>query len=339
MDFSAVSPAGHAPAKINLALHVTGRRPDGFHLIESLAVFTRHGDRLTVAAAAEDALSVSGPFGAQIPLDNGNLVVRARDALRQAHLCRPSRRSMSPPMANLPISPLAGEMSGRTEGGNIERDFAEIKDARAVAIRLEKNLPIASGIGGGSSDAAATLKALAQLWKFGWTLEQLAGIGLPLGADVAMCLYAQPLIARGMGEKIEPVAGFPALPMVLVNPGVPVSTPQVFAALSSRQNPPLPPLPRNLDFETLLGWLAGARNDLQIPAVSIAPAIAEALDALASAGAGFARMSGSGATCFGLFETGGAAARAAAEIRERRPQWWVAATESLASEDHPDDAT
>jgi 4-diphosphocytidyl-2-C-methyl-D-erythritol kinase len=294
VDHSAVSLAEHAPAKINLALHVTGRRPDGYHLIESLAVFTQVGDRVTVAAAREDSFSASGPFGAEIPLDGDNLVLRAWDALRAA----------VPVLAQAP-----------------------------VAIMVEKNLPIASGIGGGSSDAAAALKALEQLWGVGLNQEQLTKIGQPLGADVPMCLYRSPLIARGIGEQVEPVAGFPAIPLVLANPGVAVSTPEVFRALASRQNPGLPPLPPTNRPADIFRWLAATRNDLQTPAISIAPAISDALDALTTAGAGFARMSGSGATCFGLFETAGEAAQAAERIRQRQPGWWVIATESIPSKD------
>ncbi|HEV2898308.1 MAG TPA: 4-(cytidine 5'-diphospho)-2-C-methyl-D-erythritol kinase [Pseudaminobacter sp.] len=301
MDLSAASLAEHAPAKINLALHVTGRRPDGFHLIESLAVFTRHGDRVTVAAAPEDSFFASGPFGAEIPLDGGNLVMRARDALRS--------------LANL----------------------HSVRQPQPVSIHLTKHLPIASGIGGGSSDAAATLTALNRLCSFGLTSEQLTEIGQQLGADVPMCLCSSPLIARGIGEQIEPAAGFPALAMVLVNPGVAVSTPEVFRALASWENAGLPPLPLvkrgQLAFGDICRWLATTRNDLQAPAVSIAPAISHAIEALTSAGAGFARMSGSGATCFGLFETASEAARAAAQIQARQPGWWVVATESIASKD------
>jgi 4-diphosphocytidyl-2-C-methyl-D-erythritol kinase len=365
VDFSAASLAEHAPAKINLALHITGRRPDGFHLIESLAVFTRHGDRVTVAAASEDSFSASGPFGAEIPLDGGNLVVRARDVVRS--------------LAN----------------------FHSVR-LQPVSIHLTKHLPIASGIGGGSSDAAATLTALNRLCSFGLSPEQLTEIGKELGADVPMCLRSSPLIARGIGEQIEPAAGFPALSLVLVNPGVAVSTPKVFRALASWENAGLPPLPlfnrpsplpspregrgegaasaerssvlpvepeekdeaaalmppsprpelvegsrgegkgeghfafegeEQFAFGDICRWLASTRNDLQASAISIAPAITEAIEALTAAGATFARMSGSGATCFGLFETPAAAARAAAKIQARQPDWWVVATESIASKD------
>ena len=307
MDLSAASLAEHAPAKINLALHVTGRRRDGFHTIESLAVFTQVGDRVTVTPAPEDSFSASGPFSAEIPLDAGNLVVRARDALGAA-------------------------FPDRTKNH--------------FAICLEKYLPIASGIGGGSSDAAAALRALNALRQLGLTPRQLAEIGQPLGADMPMCLHCGPLVARGIGERIELVAGFPALHTVLINPGIPVSTPDVFRALMSRENPGLPPLPPlhrssfkdegQLAFADICRWLAATRNDLQAPAISLTPIISETIEALISTGAAFARMSGSGATCFGLFETASEAAHAAAEIQALQPGWWVVATESIPSKDSTD---
>lgn len=198
-----------------------------------------------------------------------------------------------------------------------------------VAIRLEKNLPIASGVGGGSSDAAAALNGLARLWKLDIDDNSLARIGLSLGADLPMCLKSKPLIARGIGDEVSPLSAFPALGLVLVNPGIAVSTPDVFKALSSRDNEALPPLPKRLDFHTIRNWLETTRNDLEPAARSIEPAIGEALKALKKADAAFARMSGSGATCFGLFETGNVAKRAAIEIRARHPDWFVAATRSM----------
>lgn len=294
MDALAQNLTGHAPAKINLALHITGRRLDGYHLIESFVVFTRFGDRLTVAPADEDSLVVSGRYAATVPIDDANLVLKARDALRRA------------------TGP---------------------ENAPPVAISLEKNLPVASGVGGGSSDAAATLRDLARLWTIGDV--DLAVLGLPLGADVPMCLAATPLVARGTGGELTPVADFPALGLVLVNPGVPVATADVFAALEKRENAPLPPLPRRIDFHSLRNWLESTRNDLEPAARRIEPAIGAAIKALEKAGAGFARMSGSGATCFGLFETGNVAKRAAVSLRERHPDWFVAATRSMASEADP----
>lgn len=296
MNLAASPLAEAAPAKINLALHVTGRRGDGYHLIESLAVFTRFGDRLQVSAAEEDGLAVSGRYAAGVPVDGRNLIAMARDALRKA--------------------------AGR-------------RNAFPVAIALEKNLPVASGIGGGSSDAAAALRLLARIWGLDIDAAELAGIALSLGADVPMCLAAQPLMARGIGENVEPLPAVPSLGLVLVNPGVPVSTPQVFSALRKRDNEPLPALPARIDFHSLRNWLEATRNDLEAPAREIQPAVADALRALKRADAGFARMSGSGATCFGLYETGNVAKRAAAAIRARHPDWFVAATRTTTAETAP----
>ncbi|HTV69061.1 MAG TPA: 4-(cytidine 5'-diphospho)-2-C-methyl-D-erythritol kinase, partial [Rhizobiaceae bacterium] len=193
-----------APAKINLALHVVGRRADGYHLIESLAVFTRFGDRIEIALSDEDSFTVSGRYAADVPTDRTNLIVKARDALR------------------------------RHVGA----------DASPVSIALEKNLPVASGVGGGSSDAAVALRGLAHAWNANVDHATLARIGLALGADVPMCLAAKPLLARGVGDDLSPVPDFPALGLVLVNPNVAVSTADVFGALAKRDNDKLPPLPR-----------------------------------------------------------------------------------------------
>lgn len=280
-----------APAKINLALHVVGRRADGYHLIETLAVFTRFGDRLSVAAAETDLFEVTGPFAAATPSDGSNLVLRARDLLR------------------------------------------ERLDLPPVRIVLEKNLPAASGIGGGSSDAAAALKALAEVGGLALSERELRDLGLTLGADLPMCLAARPLLARGIGDELTMLPDFPALGLVLVNPGVAVPTAEVFAALASRENRALPPPPSRIDFHSLRNWLEITRNDLQEPARGLAPEIGAALAALDKANSGFSRMSGSGATCFGLFETGNVAKRAAAAIRARHPDWFVAATRSIASQE------
>lgn len=288
-----------APAKINLALHVTGRRDDGYHDIETLAVFARFGDRIVVTPSESDRFSVSGRYGPEVPLDATNLVLKARDALRDA---------------------LGDDM------------------AAPVAISLEKNLPVASGVGGGSSDAAATLRALSAVWGQGLDDAALAGIGLCLGADMPMCLAARPLLARGIGEEIGLVERFPALGLVLVNPGAPVSTAQAFGRLVATDNTGLPPLPRHLDFHSLRGWLEATRNDLESGSRSIQPAIGAALSELKRADAAFWRMSGSGATCFGLYESGNAAKRAAALIRSRHPDWFVAATRTLDTEAQRDGA-
>lgn len=275
-----------APAKINLALHVTGKRSDGYHLLESLVVFTRLGDRLTVVQAQSDSIEISGPFGDGLTEDNSNLVVKARDLFRDNFLVCP-----------------------------------------AIKISLEKNLPIASGIGGGSSDAAATLRALSRLCDADGNLSD---IGLQLGADVPMCLMAKPLIARGIGETLLPVSGMPALSMVLVNPRVHVSTPDVFRGLASTSNAPLPALPAQFDLPGLISWLQESRNDLQAIAEKLAPAITETINALQSTEPLFARMSGSGATCFGIYESLAKAENAARTIRAKQAGWFVAATSTMA---------
>lgn len=285
--------ARRAPSKINLALHVTGRRADGFHALESLAVFTRYCDRITVSTSLEDRFDVSGPFAGAVPDDGGNLVLKARDRLREG----------------------AASSTGQ------------------VAIRLEKNLPAASGIGGGSSDAAATLASLARLWG----LASASEAARSLGADVPMCLSARPLIATGIGHEIREIEAFPPLWLVLVNPGVPVSTPEVFRALARRDNPPLPPLPSSPDIAGVLSWLGSTRNDLEAPAMTIAPSIASALSALRNNDAAFARMSGSGATCFGIFATEPAAMRAAKTIGTAEPSWFVVSTRTTASGESFDD--
>ncbi|WP_425351086.1 4-(cytidine 5'-diphospho)-2-C-methyl-D-erythritol kinase, partial [Mesorhizobium sanjuanii] len=182
----------HAHAKINLALHVTGKRLDGYHLIESLAVFTRFGDRVEIELADSDGFSVSGKYASAVPLDDCNLAVKARDALRRE---------------------------------------AGLQHTPPVFIRLEKNLPVASGVGGGSSDAAAVLRGLVRAWGLDTGDTELARIGLSLGADVPMCLAAKPLIAHGVGDEVSVVPGFPALGLVLVNPGTAVSTADIFNAI------------------------------------------------------------------------------------------------------------
>lgn len=266
-----------ARAKINLALHVTGRRADGYHLLDSLVVFADLGDRITVTEAADLSLRITGPFGAGLPVDGRNLVMRA-----------------------------AQTMSG----------------GRGAAITLDKHLPPASGIGGGSADAAATLHALADLW--GLPLPDAEAV-LRLGADVPACLAGHSLRMTGIGETLHPAPGLPPLPAVLVNPGVEVPTPAVFSALACRENPPLPDLPALPDAAAAARWLAAQRNDLEHPAQCRAPAITPALAAIAAVpGCLLARMSGSGATCFGLFATPDAAQGAAQALA--RPGWWVRAT-------------
>jgi 4-diphosphocytidyl-2-C-methyl-D-erythritol kinase len=284
-----------APAKINLALHVVGRRADGYHLLDSLVAFATCGDSITVERSDEDRFTITGPYAAAVPTDAGNLVLRARDALRHH----------------------SGEATV------------------PVHIHLEKHLPIASGIGGGSSDAAWTLKALCALWQLNVPQADLPALGLSLGADVPMCLLAEPARVTGIGETVEPVSTLPALPAVLVNPGVAVSTPAIFKQLTTRDNPPLPDLPRNTSPQTWMDWLNRTRNDLQPPAMAVAPIIPTVLDELTSTGARFARMSGSGATCFGLFAMPADAHASAAQLSRDHPQWYVQATTLKGSDRTP----
>jgi 4-diphosphocytidyl-2-C-methyl-D-erythritol kinase len=259
-----------APAKINLTLHVTGLRADGYHLLDSLVAFADTGDRLTVAPAAEMRLTVSGPRAAGVPTDARNLCWQA------------------------------AEWFGET-----------------AEITLEKHLPAAAGIGGGSSDAAAVLRALSAL-----TGRALPGQGLEaLGADLPVCLHARAARMSGIGERLQAVA-LPDLNAVLANPGVGVPTPAVFKALGCKDNPPMPALPEAAEWHA---WLAAQRNDLQAPAITVQPVIAEVLAALqATTGARLARMSGSGATCFALYDSRAEAEAAAEALRAAQPGWWVA---------------
>lgn len=283
-----------APAKINLALHVTGRRDDGYHLLDMLVVFANFGDRITVRESDEDNFTIDGRFAEGIPLDSGNLVIKARDALR-AH----TGRKLSP-----------------------------------IAIHLEKNLPVASGIGGGSSDAAATLLALNEIWRLGLDHNTLAEFGLKLGADLPMCLhgaaYGAPLVARGIGEQLTEAPQMPSLSMLLVNDGTAIATPDVFRALTKRDNAPLP-APAHSNVENICAYLGSTRNDLLPAALSIAPHINVKLDLLRASGALFAQMSGSGATCFAIFKDQQRADAAASHILTQKPDWFVVSSHTAPS--------
>lgn len=270
-----------APAKVNLFLHVRGRRPDGYHLLESLAVFPAVGDLLSATPAADISLEVAGRFAAALSSGEENLVLRAARALAAA--------------------------AGVTRG---------------AAISLDKSLPVSSGIGGGSADAAAALRLLARVWN----VHVPGGVASGLGADVPVCLSApEPRFMAGTGEHLSSPPPLPAFWMVLVNPGVPVGTGPVFAALDRADGSPCPVMPAGgfCAFGDLAGWLARQRNDLAPAAMTLCPAIGEVLDALSDAA--LARMSGSGATCFALHEGRASAEAQAGRIRRERPGWWVAA--------------
>lgn len=284
----------NAPAKINLALAVTGKRDDGYHLIETFVVFTEFGDRLSASLAETDSFEISGPYGDQLAASDlrANLVLQARDLLR-------------------------AKMKAKGQA------------APAVTLTLEKNLPVASGIGGGSADAAATLRLLGRYWKTQLTGSEVAELGLELGADVPMCLKSRPLMARGIGEDLEERPMAEPLYLVLANPGVAVSTPAIFKLLSCAFNPPLPDMPAAPDGHAMAEWVGSARNDLAAPARSIAPEITSCLNALERSGASGVAMSGSGATCFGLFPDYEMAQQAATEMSQNHPGWFIQATRTV----------
>lgn len=281
-----------APAKINLALHVTGQRADGYHLLETLVTFADTGDVLRFSPAIEDSFSISGRFSASLLTSNSpndNLVLRSRDLLRAA--------LVSHGVSTTP-----------------------------VAIHLEKNLPIASGIGGGSADAAATLRGLMRLWDATLPEAVLKGIALKLGADVPMCFRGEPLLARGIGEDITPLEALPALALVLGNPLKSVSTPQIFARLETKTNASLPADNNPHGLDRWMDYLGTTRNDLEAPARAFLPEIGEVSALLSHEGAILVRMSGSGATCFGIFPSINAARQAETSLRTKRPDWYFQAT-------------
>lgn len=264
-----------AYAKINLALHVRGREPDGYHRIETIFAFAEHGDLLSAEAADEISLTVEGPFAAALGDGADNLVLRAARALAKQ--------------------------------GDV---------GTGAALTLVKSLPVASGIGGGSADAAAALRLLNRLWFVDYDVEQLAGLAGELGADVPACVESRSALGRGRGDELLAVEAIAAgTPLLLVNPGVRVATADVFKRWKGRDGGALP-----------RDWRDG-RNDLQEPALAIAPGIGRVLETLArQPGALWPRMSGSGATCFALFDSEAARDEAAARIGAEQPGWWRLAT-------------
>jgi 4-diphosphocytidyl-2-C-methyl-D-erythritol kinase len=268
-----------APAKVNLYLHVTGRRADGYHLLDSLAVFGPAADRLALAPADDLSLALDGPFGAALDAEPDNLVLRAARALAAA--------------AGVP--------------------------ARAALV-LTKRLPIASGIGGGSADAAAALRGLDRLWGLGLGEARLAALAAPLGADIPVCVASRPARMAGVGEVLLAAPAIPESGLLLVNPGVALATPAVFKARAGGFTPPAA-LPAGWpDAAAMAGDLAALRNDLEAPAIALCTVVAEVLAALrALPGCLLARMSGSGATCFGLFADPLAARAAALQVPGG---WW-----------------
>lgn len=269
-----------APAKVNLFLHVTGRRADGYHLLDSLAVFGPAADTLAAQPAPALSLELEGPFGTTLSAEPDNLVLRAARALAAA--------------------------TGHAGG---------------AAMTLGKHLPVASGIGGGSADAAAALRLLNRLWNTRLDEAALATLAAPLGADIPVCIASRPARMQGIGERILAAPTLPECGLLLVNPGVPLATPDVFRARRGGFSAEAA-LPRAWpDAAAMAADLRRLGNDLEAPARSLCPVIGEVLRALAAApGCLLARMSGSGATCFGLFSTPAEAAIAAGRMPR---EWWA----------------
>jgi len=283
----------HAPAKINLTLHIVGRRSDGYHELESLVAFAAVGDQIELVPGETLSLEVRGPFANALGVGDDNLLLKA-----------------------------ASELSRRVKGLRLGR------------FTLTKHLPVASGIGGGSADAAAALRLLARANSLVSDDPRLFAAAAAVGADVPVCVDPRARMMRGIGEILSAPIALPEFPAVLVNPGVPVETRAVFAALacerattaySERSDTML--VKNGLSRAALLDALTSARNDLEPIAIEIEPEIGDVLAALrATEGCRLVRMSGSGATCFALFDSASAAAEAARSVQAVRPMWWVRST-------------
>ncbi|MBR7619513.1 4-(cytidine 5'-diphospho)-2-C-methyl-D-erythritol kinase [Phenylobacterium sp. 20VBR1] len=277
-----------APAKINLFLHVGAPGVDGYHPLCSLMVFADAGDRVSLHEGDALVVKVRGPFADQLAGEGDNLVLRAARAL-----------------------------------------LAKARGPQALsAFTLDKRLPVAAGLGGGSSDAGAALRLLREHMTPRLDDAELESVAAGLGADGAACLWGRPVLAQGRGERLSPAPGLPVLEAVLVNPGVSVSTPAVYAAFDAAgifgdvEPPPMPEAFESV--EELAGWLATTRNDLEAAAVALAPAIGDVLATLSDEPeALIARMSGSGATCFALCQSEVEAESLAERIMAMKPDWWV----------------
>lgn len=284
-------PTSLAPAKVNLFLHVGEVQTNGRHPLDSLVVFAgpEAADRVSALPADGLSLDITGPRAEGLEVDEGNLVLRAAYGLLEA----------------------SGERHG-------------------AALTLDKLLPVAAGIGGGSADAGATLRLLQDLWSLDAELVQR--VAVPLGGDVPVALVGRTALMQGEGERVLPQMGLPTLPAVLVNPGVDCPTGAVFRAFDAAGAgagfSELPRVPRFETATTMIDWLESQRNDLEPVAIDLVPAIGKVLAVLSEVpGTRLSRMSGSGATCFALFDTREAAEAAAAELATGYPDWWVRATE------------
>ena len=274
-----------ARAKVNLYLHVTGKRADGYHLLDSLIVFAETGDEIAVEAASDLTLTIDGPFGAGLDAGPANLVLRAASGLR--------------------------DLTGAKQG---------------AAIHLQKNLPIASGIGGGSADAAATLLALIDLGQVTPDRAALYQLAEKLGADVPVCLDGNPSFVGGIGEDIQPAGKLPPAHILLVNPLVETPTPAVFKARRGDFSPASRWAQAPKTAQELAAFLASRKNDLTAPAIIVAPVVADVLSAIAETkNCLLSRLSGSGATCFGIYADAATADAARQQINAQFPKWWAVA--------------
>ena len=280
-----------APAKINLTLHVVARRDDGYHALESLVVFTRSGDTLTLEPGAALSLAIGGPTAAAAGDIEDNLVMRAARALAQ----RVERLTLG-------------------------------------HFHLVKRLPVAAGIGGGSSDAAAALRLLARANGLMPDDPRVMAAAAETGADIPVCVAARARIMRGIGDELGPVLALPPLPALIVNPGVPLETRAVFKRMDLAPGwrtsaSAHPAFADGQGADAIFTALKRGRNDLEDPACVLVPVVSDVLAVLGAArGCRLARMSGSGATCFGLFSDCRAAARAKKAIQAVHPGWWVKTT-------------
>jgi 4-diphosphocytidyl-2-C-methyl-D-erythritol kinase len=280
-----------APAKINLTLHVVGRRPDGYHELESLVAFSRSGDSLSLWPGPALKFSLEGPSAVASGDPARNLVTKAALALAE-----------------------------------------RVEALQLGAFHLIKRLPVAAGIGGGSSDAAAALRLLAGLNGLALDDARVMDAALACGADVPVCLAARARMMTGIGERLGPLLTLPPLPALIVNPGQPLETKAVFARMNLKPGHetgfgPHPHIASGIDFETLRAGLRKGRNDMEDAACVLAPIVSDVLSVLSAApGCKLARMSGSGATCFALFADCRGVARAKKSILAAHPNWWVKAT-------------
>lgn len=279
-----------APAKINLSLAITGKRDDGYHLLDSFVTFADWGDELVVLLnenTPQIILLVTGDFADQCGDVEENLAYRAALLMRE----------------------------------KFSRDY---NTSQGCSIKIEKNIPVGAGLGGGSSDAAAVMKALNRLWNINASIEELASIGVQLGADVPACLYAKPLRMQGIGNEITLLLAHPPLHALLLNPQKHLSTGRVYQSLHIiTHNADIPELQYTNDIDSFLSMLATSPQDMESAAISLMPAIADILAILKHQdGCAVSRLCGSGATCMGLFKTKEKRDAASKALQKEHPEYW-----------------